>query len=664
MRLKTKLVLSVTGLALAIVLVLSSMFVAELLRQRIEQTAASNEVLAHEVLLMTRQGVETGLRQHPPVDRTDEALHDAVTDALRSSDPLADVMNAVVRYSPTVQDVSVTDAHGMTLVSTDPDSLDQQASFRKSLGSVRDGSFVNQIREVFGKPGVLDITQSLERNGKPFLMVHVGVRSTFLRNSNAPWLRAALIFAMLAGLASVLAAGLLANIALVPIEQISRQLEHLTLSAGGVGGSAPLALDAAGGGSDAVVRVAKTIDRLGEQMRSKEAGYTALQANLNQMLDTLRDGVLLFTADERAVMVSDAVAHFLNKSDDNMVGQRLEEIFEPHTALGAAVLEAFASGRDVIAEGVTLEDGRQVQISLDRIDDGQGGSGSMGTLLTLRDTETALQLGQELEVSRRLAAIGKLTAGVGHEVKNPINAMVVHLELLRAKLAGAGGDAFGGAQRHVDILAGEMQRLDRVVQTLADFTRPMDLHLREQDLRKLVASVIELTGAEMAENHVRVITDMPSDPVLVRVDGELIRQALLNLMLNGMQAMEGLSTTGGGAMRVALRREQQFAVVEVIDEGEGIPAEVLPRIFELYFTTKAKGSGIGLATTYRILQMHGGALEVQSNPDPMAQDRGTTFTLKLPLAVGGGGEGRKVATTGLTRPTNYSSRTLGIEENG
>jgi signal transduction histidine kinase len=304
-----------------------------------------------------------------------------------------------------------------------------------------------------------------------------------------------------------------------------------------------------------------------------------------------------------------------------------------------------------------------VQISLDRIDDGQGG-GSMGTLLTLRDTESAQQLGQELEVSRRLAAIGKLTAGVGHEVKNPINAMVVHLELLRAKLAGAGGEAFGGAQRHVDILAGEMQRLDRVVQTLADFSRPMELHLHEQDLRKVVSSVIELTGAEMAENSVRVITDLPTEPVLVRVDGELIRQALLNLMLNGMQAMEGLGATGGGAMRVSLRRENHFAVVEVIDEGEGIPAEVLPRIFELYFTTKAKGSGIGLATTYRILQMHGGALEVQSNADPVSRDRGTTFTLKLPLAVGGAADARKTAATGVNRPTISSVTGLGIEENG
>jgi signal transduction histidine kinase len=645
MRLKTKLVLSATGLTFAIVLVLSALFVSELMRQRIEQTAAANDVLAHEVWLEMRKAVETGLRASPPVDRSDEALHTAVVDALRSHPALADVMNTVVRYSPTVQDVSVTDAHGMTLVSTDPDAVNQPALFRFSLAGVQNGTVAHQMKVVFGKPRVLDISQSLDRNGIPFLVVHVGVRSTFLKNAYEPWLLSALIFTALAAVAAMLAAGLLANVALRPLETISARLDRLTQTGSLPGGADTARTEAGDSKSDAVVRVTKTLDRLGEQMRTQEAGYTALQANLNQMLDTLRDGVLLFTADRRAVMVSDAVAYFLatpvGQDHDEMVGKRLEEIFAPESALGAAVLEAFADGSQISSQGVTLEDGRQVQISLDRIDDGLGGGGNMGTLLTLRDMESAAQLGQELEVARRLAAIGRLTSGVGHEVKNPINAMVLHLELLRGKLVPGGTEAFSGAQRHVEILAGEMQRLDRVVQTLADFSRPMELHLREHDLRQVVGAVMELTAAEMQENRVQVAVDAPKESMMVRVDAELIRQALLNLLLNGMQAMPE-----GGAMIVRMRREHQFAVVEVIDEGEGIPTELLPRIFELYFTTKPRGSGIGLAMTYRILQLHGGAMEVRSNADRSSVERGTTFTFRLPIAAGIVGEGRKVAVVG------------------
>ena len=645
MRLKTKLVAAATGLTFAIVVILSLLFVSELMRQRIEQTEAANNVLAHQVYLMMRQAVEEGLRANPPSDRSDEAQRRAVVDALRSSKPLTDVMSAIVRYSETVEDVSVTDAHGMTLVSTDPDALNQPAAFRFSLASVQSGGLARQLRVVFGKPRVLDISQSLDRNGVPFLVAHVGVRSTFLKNSYEPWLQAALWFAIAAALAAVLCAGVLANVALRPLETISARLDNLTLERGTTS-EKPERLLVDGMGSDAVIRVTQSIDRLGEQMRTQEAGYTALQANLNQMLDTLRDGVLLFTADQRAVMVSDAVAYFLptpvDEGHEALVGKRLEEIFAPGTALGAAVREAFEEGGQVSAQGVALEDGRQVQISLDRIDDGLGG-GNMGTLLTLRDMESMAQLGQELEVSRRLAAIGKLTAGVGHEVKNPINAMVVHLELLRGKLTAGGGEAFKGAQRHVDILSGEMQRLDRVVQTLADFSRPMELHLREHDLRNVVATVMELTSAEMEEHGVNASVVAPHEAMMVRVDAELVQQAVLNLLLNGMQAMPN-----GGALRVTMRREQQFAVVEVADEGEGIPAEVLPRIFELYFTTKPKGSGIGLAMTYRILQLHGGAMEVRSNADAGSAERGTVFTLRLPVAAGIGVEGRKVVAAGAT----------------
>jgi signal transduction histidine kinase len=664
MRLRTKLVLTATGLTFAIVLVLSIVFLGELLHQRTENTYTTNFVLAHQVQLATRQAVETGLRAHPPLVPTQEtpdpdaALHAAVMEALRSNDDLLNLMNGIVRYSPTVEDVSVTDAQGFTIVSTDPDAVNQRAAYRESFDRVRSGTAFYQMREVFGKPRVLDIAVPLDRNRMPFLVAHVGVRSTFLRfvgdNAYEPWMRASLEFVLFAILASMVIAALLSAVALRPLQTIGEQLERLTLTRGN-GPADPLAeqpllLESQTGRRvDPVNRVNLTIDRLGRQIRTREEGYTALQTNLDQMLDTLRDGVLLFAPDRRAVMVSDAVAQFLDRHGagpevpavDDMVGMRLEQIFLPETTFGAAVNAAFERGAQSSAETVTLEDGRQVQISLDRIHDGPGnGPGersdqSMGTLLTLRDTGSALELEQELEVARRLAAIGRLTTNVGHEVKNPINAMVVHLELLRGKLASAAFDR-GSAQRHVEILADEMQRLDRVVETLADFSRPMDLDLREHDLRRVIDQTLELAGAEFKEHSVAIESESPPAEVPVRIDAELMRQALLNLLLNAMQAMPS-----GGVVRSSLRRDQRLAFIEIADNGEGIPASVLPRIFDLYFTTKPKGSGIGLAMTYRILQLHGGALDVRSNADPDSPERGTTFTLRIPISLNHANEGRR-----------------------
>jgi signal transduction histidine kinase len=668
MRLRTKLVFTATGLTFAIVLVLSFVFLTELLRQRIDQTASANNVLAHEVLLATRQAVETGLRAHPPLapstpDATDfdseSALHTAVVAALRSNDDLLSAMDGIVRYSPTVEDVSVTDAHGFTIVSTDPDAINQRAPYRDSFDRVRQSTVVDQLRQVFGKPRVLDIAVPLDRNRSPFLVIHVGIQSTFLRfvgeNAYEPWLRAALEFVLLAIVASMAVAALLSALALRPLQAIGEQLEQLTLprseTSDGEVVEPPLLLPVPSRRIDPIGRVNLTIDRLGREMRTREEGYIALQTSLHQMLDTLRDGVLLFAPDHRAVMVSDAVARFLDRADttadapavEDMVGMKLDEIFQPGTILGAAISAAFDRGTYSSAETVTLEDGRQVQISLDRIGDRanradgeeHGSEQGMGTLLTLRDTGSALELEQELEVSRRLAAIGRLTANVGHEVKNPINAMVVHLELLRGKLAGQDFDR-SSAQRHVEILADEMHRLDRVVETLADFSRPMNLELREQDLRRVIDQTLDLAGAELKQHNVVIESDSPPFAVLVRVDAELMRQAFLNLLLNAMQAMPS-----GGLVRVSLRRDQRFAVVEIADNGSGIPDSVLPRIFDLYFTTKGRGSGIGLAMTYRILQLQGGAMAVRSDADPASPTRGTTFTLHIPIAAGNLNEGRK-----------------------
>ncbi len=658
MRLKTKLVLAATGVTFTIVLVMSLLFVGELLRQRISQAASADEVLANEVRLGCLQALESGLAASPPVDDSDAALHLAVTSALRDDQSLKALMDAIVRYSQTVEDVSISDASGFTLVSTDPEAMNQRVGKRADLGRISQVGLFSQMHEVFGGPRVFDISAPLDRNGESFLVVHLGVRSTFLRAAYAPFLHTSLIFALLAGLASVIAAAVLSNVALRPLKAINDQLELLTVGRGTRGMKRTAdrpgnALAAPGAESDrntaTEIRVAKTIDRLEQQMRTTEEGYSELQSNLNQMLDTLRDGVLLFTADRetgelRAAMVSDAVAHFVagprrsveESMHGNLLGKRVEDIFTPGSALAEAVFAGFHNRRAISGKVVVLEDGRKVQISIDPIDDGQGTGATIGTLLTLRDIESALHLEQELEVSRRLAAIGRITAGVGHEVKNPINAMVLHLELLRSKLA-APGEGGKGAERHVEILSSEMQRLDRVVQTLADFTRPMELQLRLIDLRDVITSVAALTSVEMRDHNTSLIVDTPHESVMVYVDADLIRQALLNLVLNAMQAMEK-----GGQVKISLRRETHVAVIEVADQGTGIAEAMLPRIFDLYFTTKKTGTGIGLATTFRIVQMHGGKVEVQSVTEEQSPKRGSIFTLRLPVSVAG--QSRQAAT--------------------
>jgi signal transduction histidine kinase len=222
---------------------------------------------------------------------------------------------------------------------------------------------------------------------------------------------------------------------------------------------------------------------------------------------------------------------------------------------------------------------------------------------------------------------------VGHEVKNPINAIVVHLELLKAKL----GETSSPATRHLEVIDAEIHRLDRVVQTLVDFSRPVELQLREQDLRLVIADVLALAADELSTRNVTLSSRMPDEPLIANVDADLLKQAALNVIQNGAQSMPE-----GGRLEVVLEADRKIplngdinslpgprsALLRISDEGPGVPDDIREKIFDLYFTTKVGGSGIGLSMTYRILQLHHGSVEVQSKVD-----RGSEFRLRIPLAA-------------------------------
>jgi len=162
-----------------------------------------------------------------------------------------------------------------------------------------------------------------------------------------------------------------------------------------------------------------------------------------------------------------------------------------------------------------------------------------------------------------------------------------------------------------------------VVQTLVDFSRPVELQLREQDLRLVVDDVLALATAELSTRHVTLVGKMPPRPLLVNIDADMLKQAMLNVIQNGAQAMPD-----GGKLEVSLEEDRKTALLRITDEGSGIPEEILEKIFDLYFTTKSEGSGIGLAMTYRILQLHHGSVEVQSK-----EGRGTEFLMRIPLSA-------------------------------
>ncbi|MBE7541077.1 MAG: ATP-binding protein [Bryobacteraceae bacterium] len=221
-------------------------------------------------------------------------------------------------------------------------------------------------------------------------------------------------------------------------------------------------------------------------------------------------------------------------------------------------------------------------------------------------------------MDRRLAAINRLTGGVAHEIKNPLNSIAIRLELLRNHLREA-----PEAEEEINIISQEITRLDRVVRTFLDFTRPVDLATTNLDLGKLIQELLTLIEPEATQHRVDLELNAPGVPVRIRGDADLLKQALMNICRNALDVMPD-----GGHLRVGLLRAGNDAVVSIADTGPGIPAEHRERVFQLYYSTKKKGSGIGLAMTYRAVQLHGGSIEVDSAPG-----QGSLFRLRLPVAT-------------------------------
>ena len=607
-RLKTKLVLAISGMVVAVVATFSTIYISRTVRQTVANAYDDANFVGHQIFQLTRDALQVRFSA-AGIDFNDPAaVRSEVEDVLQGDPGLKSLLQSVIGYSPNVYDVSIVDADGRALLHTDAEQIGKVIPEREELRSLVNGSFRRQMEVVFGGPRVYELRIPLERGNQPFGAIRIGISTTFLKDTLQPQLKASILFSLLAIVFTLALAAITINVALKPLEDINRRLDLLSA------GQEPSAKGRERRDEYGVVTT--KIDRLGRQMRDVKEVFSALKENLDQIMANLQDGVMLFTREWRAVLVSASVEGFVGKPRGEMLGHTVSEIFSPENRLGRLVLACFERHQPLSGREVESESGTRLQVSLDFIEErGE----RIGALITLRDAESVRRIEDEIELSRRLAAIGRLTSGVAHEVKNPINAIVVHLEVLRQKLQQLDPDT----RRHIDVIGSEIQRLDRVVQTLVDFTRPVELRLADLDLRRLVDEVVVLAQPDAERHGVSIVRDLPREGLPVKIDADLVKQAVLNIVLNGVQAMPG-----GGELTILGSRAGDDVQLEVRDHGAGIPPEVRDKIFNLYFTTKKNGSGIGLAMAYRVMQLHNGSVEYDS-----AEGRGTIFRLRFPLSA-------------------------------
>jgi len=608
MRRKTQIVVAITFMVTVVVSFSSYIYVSQILRQQVSNTHDTADHLASQIAFVANE-VAPDLADTRVNTDDPKAVRSALADYLSTDAHLNALVESVIGDWPTVYDTAVVDADGKAILHSNPDLIDKRVIERPDFRRLQDARFQDQLRMLYRPPSVYEVRMPLVLNEVEFGSVRLGVSIVFLRNELTARLRRALVLSGITILMSLVFAAGLSNLALGPLKRINRSLDSVT-----EGNVEPI--PDSGPGRDEYGLVTSKIAHIGQQMRDAKEIFSALKDNVDQIMANLQDGLMLFTRDSRVVLVSASVEHFLGRPRRELLGRTAREIFTPGSSLGGLILDGFQFKRAIVQQELESPNGKRVQISLDFIH--ERGT-PIGALLTLRDAESVRQIGDEIEMSRRMSASGRLTRGVAHEVKNPINAIVLHLQLLQSKLQQVDPDT----RRHMDVIGNEIHRLDRVVQILVDFTRPRGLRIEEVDLKHLLDDVLMLATPDAEQHGVAIVRDLPPDPLGVKVDVDFMKQAILNVVLNGVQAMPQ-----GGTLTISARSEEGQAVTEIRDEGGGIPPELQEKIFELYFTTKQGGSGIGLAQTYQVMQWHYGSVDFIS-----VEGHGTTFRLSLPLSA-------------------------------
>jgi PAS domain S-box-containing protein len=626
LRLRTKLTLVMTGLVFLVVVVLSAVFMTRLTSQVIHETRTRADELTQEIFIEAKHALEDAKQAGTrPVSNSPEDRHEYVKQSFQTSDGLQTAIQAPLGFNAWIYDVSIVDNSGKILVSSDDKLVGSVASSRPPFAQVDRGDFVKQLKALYGTQRVYESAFAFNMGGEPFGEVRVGISIPLLRDNIAPGLRTSATIALVALLVATGLAMVVTGATLAPLRDISEQLDRISAGQFDMPPAEPKQFTVFSGfggftgAGDELGLVSKKITQVGQQLRGVHEIFSTLRENLNSVMAGLEDGLLLFTRDARAVMISPAAEKFLGAPAGQFLGRKVTDIFPPGHPLRQALHLEGDELRETASETElqTVDGRRRVGVSVQGIlENGE----QMGAMVTLRDLDSLESINTQLQVSERLAALGRITAGVAHEVKNPLNSMRLWLENLKETLS---PEQAPSAQQAVQVLDKEIDRLDAVVKRFLDFTRPVEVKLESTDLAELLRDVMSVAQPQLQKAGVTVEESLGAEVPDVWADRDLLKQAVLNLVLNAVDAMPN-----GGELRLNLKRRGELAEISVSDTGRGIAPENRQKIFQLFFTTRPGGSGIGLATTFRIVQLHNGSIDFQSEAG-----RGTTFRIELPLAA-------------------------------
>jgi PAS domain S-box-containing protein len=622
MSLKTRLRISIVVLVVAVVAAFSALGLHSIADVKFEDLLDRATFIAQQVQSTLLQRLTEKMSAYPPTSSLEQTKAVWTAIVLQDQD-LAESLRNSLASSRTVIEIQVVGESGVVLSSSDPSSIGEKAErlpkfadwraqshWRQLIGALRDRSDYE-----------VAIPLGVAEQATPIFRVRVIISSVLLRNTLLPQLQQLGAAFLVSLVAALLLAMLGSNIAFRPLARVSAAIDRIAHGE-------PLGQPRdAKGGSNEVAAIESKLQVLGQQFQGARADAVDLRSNIEQLLERMEEAVLLFDRNDRLIMTGRAAEKIFGRGRWELLGRTIEDLFPPASPAGAVVRTAIEFRKSLRHSPVTIERDGQAPVPLlmdVELLEAFPTRDLVGTQITLRDAETRREIGTQLDLSARLTAISRLTGGVAHEIKNPLNSIALHLEVLRARIENLDAKA----ESEIAVISREITRLDRVVKTFLDFTRPLDLSLVEIEAGQLVGEIAALMEPEARKRNIEMTVDTGPGGLFLRADRDLIKQAVLNVVRNGIDAM-----SNGGRLCIEAKRAGTDCVIGVVDQGGGIPPDLRDKIFNLYFTTKEKGSGIGLAMAFRAVQLHNGSIDFKSE-----EGKGTSFWLRLPLIESDGKE--------------------------
>jgi signal transduction histidine kinase len=367
--------------------------------------------------------------------------------------------------------------------------------------------------------------------------------------------------------------------------------------------------------------------------RSNLAARWKLQSLVFQLLESLEIGAMVLDQKGILALANESARRLLPGIPDDSSGRHFLTVFSRYPTVQEIITRAIEKGafaRQIERSLGSSEDSRTFRITIQPLKDLMGRV--TGTLLLLDDIQEVVEMERQIGVAERLSALGTLAAALAHEIRNPLEAMNLNLKLLERSLEIKAPEAAVGdkRQKYVRVIASEVTRLAGIVENFLSFSRPGGGRVTQVHLDRILQAVVELIRNQAAARQVEIVLKVKELPLTIEGSEDQLRQVFLNLVINGMEAMPE-----GGSLFIGAQRDLRpgsespvpIALVQVRDSGEGIPPENIGRLFDPFFSTRPRGTGLGLTMAHRFVLQHRGRIRVDSIPG-----KGSTFAVELPLA--------------------------------